>query len=146
MLRMYLLISVVSIVIAAKMIACSKSDGEIAIEATREAEATVDAEETATAVAHDETAQTMIDQLCDAMEQRFKTDRMLPSITAQRMRAVDNWLYANADPNSEIAMIADAFALDVENVADGRYFSWADAYQQSGSKYMGNCKTASWKR
>ena len=142
---MYLLVSAVSIVIAATMIACSKSDAQIAIEATKEVEATAFAHITATASADEAQAQKMIVQLCDVIEKRFKTDRTLSSIETQRLMSAIEWVDYNADKGSEIALIAGAFADDLKRVMDGEFVSWADAFQQSGSKYVGDCKSASWK-
>ena len=146
MLKIYLLISAVSIVIAATMFACSKSDTQITIEATREAEQTAEAKETATAESEETKARSMIEQYCDAIEARFKTDRQMSTIEVTRMFSAKEWITINADLNSEIVNIVMAFDLDLDRVQNGDYVSWADAFQQSGSKYVGDCATASWKR
>lgn len=115
-------------------------------EATAVAQAAVLTPAAATVEAEDAYARRIIGQLCEAMEKRFSTDRALPSIYIQQLKFADAWLLTNADPNSEINLIAEAFLLDSERVADGRYVSWHDAFQQSGSKYMGRCAEASWRR
>ena len=155
--RIYLLISVVSMMVATAMIGCSKSDVQIAIEATKEAEQTAEAKEvatfeaidaltTATSEADDAYARSMIEQYCDAIEARFKTDRAMPAITMTRMFSAKEWILLNADINSEISDIVFAFEYDLERTQNGDYASWADAFQKSGSKYVADCKTASWKR
>lgn len=125
---------------------CVKSDAEIAIDATRQAEATVKADETAAAISEDALARDMIVQVCDVIEERFRTDRELSSISVKRMQVADEWLYTNAEPESEIAVILDAFMLDVSRVHSGEYASWAHAFQVSGSKYVSDCAGASWRR
>ncbi len=136
--------------------ACSKSDVQIAIEATREAEQTAEAKEiatvetidallTATAEAEDAKARSLIEQYCEAIAKRFKTDRQMSTIEVTRMVTARDWIDLNADINSEIVNIVLAFELDLERVQNGSYVSWADAFQKSGAKYVGDCATASWK-
>ena len=88
----------------------------------------------------------MINQLCDVMERRLKTDQSLSAIDVQHWQAAVDWFAYNADPNSEVAMVSGAFIRDVDRVSDGDFESWEDAYKQSGSQYVDDCKTASWKR
>lgn len=146
-----------SMLLSGVVMACSKSDVALRIEATRDAEQTAEAEEvatseatdadgTATAEAEDAKARSLIAQYCDGIEARFKTENALPSITITRMVTARDWLDLNADANSEIADIVLAFEYDIDRTQNGGYVSWADAFQQSGSKYIGDCKEASWKR
>ena len=139
-------ISVTSILLVVATTACGKSDAEITIEATREAEATANAQATATVVADEAKAQDIITQFCDFVEKRFKTNDAMSSIDASRYLAALDWIAYNADSDSEIALIATALLTDSERVTDGEYASWQDAYQRSGNEYVGDCKTASWKR
>ena len=127
-----------------------RTDAEIIIDATREAEASQKNDAKATAEAEDEAedafAREIIEDYCEALKKRFKTDRQLPSIYARQLASGDNWLLDNAHPNSEITLIAEAFLLDTQRVMSGNYVSWASAFQLSGSKYIGDCATADWKR
>ncbi len=126
-------------------IGCGKSDAEIAIEATRDAEATFTVHITATAEADEARAQEMISQFCEVLEQRFKTENELPSIAGQRLQASIDWISYNADSNSRIALILGAVMTDLDRIEDGTHESWDEAYKRSGSQYVPGCRDASWK-
>ena len=143
--RSVLLPIVLAVVLVVVLVSCGKSDAEITIEATREAEATADAKTTATAEADAESAQKHVERFCAFVEARFETDREMPAkLTADFSAAVD-WIDYNAEPDSEVVLLLDAFIIDVGRLEDGGYVSWYDAYQKSGKDYAPDCKSSSWK-
>ena len=141
----FFLFSVFSILLFTATVACGKSEAEIAIDATKEAKSMIVANITATAVADEEKARDMINDYCDFLLKRFNTDYALPSIDAATFRASVEWLVFNAHSDSEIRTIMDAFLTDLERIEDGHFWSWHEAYTQSGSYYVHDCHTASWK-
>ncbi len=134
-----------SLVLSVGVAACSKSEAEVAIEATKAVEATFSAHLTATVVADEEKAGEIIGRFCDVADRRFETNEALSSYEEAQFLSTLEWIDYNIEPDSEFALIVEALTKDSEKVMDGTYSSWHDAYIRSGSKYMSKCRIAAWK-